>query len=429
MLKGRLGSLLRSSSHAKRKQKHVILAVTFGSILEWYDIYSYAYFVPVAAKIFFNFESNLTNIISGFVVFGSGFLARPFGAILFGRIGDLIGRKKAFTLSILLLILPTTLIGCLPTYATIGIYAPILLGILRLLQSIPTAGEVPGAVCFLYEYADLGNRRWMASWAGVGNQVGAILAVAVAFIAHNSMSEEIVLSWGWRTVFWFGGVIGLFGVFLRSQLQETPVFKRLEKNHELNTESTLEMINKYKKKIGIGIGVSVANAATFYLVATYIPVYFNDVIGLGFYGNLIVTLTILILTTVFIPMFGRLGDRFSNKKMLILSALSIILTIFPFYYSVVREDTFLMCVFGLLFVLPITCMTALLAYVIANLFPAPVRFSGFGLTYNLSDGIVGGFTPAIALLLLEYTGNQGAFCWYILACTVVSLFYFFKIKD
>jgi MFS transporter, MHS family, proline/betaine transporter len=188
----------------KKAQAQVILTVTFGNILEWFEIYSYAYLAPILARVFFNFESSLVNLISSFVIFGSSFLTRPFGGILFGRLGDIIGRKKAYLLSITIMTIPTFLMGCLPSYAKWGIFAPLSLVVLRLLQSIPAAGEVPGTICFLYENSDLGNNKFITSWTGVGNQIGAILGVIETFIMDQFMSDEFLMTWGWRISFWSG---------------------------------------------------------------------------------------------------------------------------------------------------------------------------------------------------------------------------------
>ncbi|MCI0382220.1 MAG: MFS transporter [Chlamydiae bacterium] len=243
----------------KKEQIHVILAVTFGNILEWFEIYSYAYLVPILALVFFNFESSLANWTSAFIVFGSGFLTRPIGAIIFGRIGDLIGRKRAFILSIIIMTVPTFLMGCLPTYTQVGIFAPFLLVFLRLLQSIPAAGEAPGTFCFLYENADVTNRKFMGSWGAFGNQIGAILGVTQTFFMEQFMSYEFLMSWGWRISFWSGGLIGLFGIYLRQTLHETPLFIKLKEHHKLDKETVVEVINNHKKTIGIGIAFSVLN--------------------------------------------------------------------------------------------------------------------------------------------------------------------------
>ncbi len=414
---------------ATRPQFRVIMAVTFGNILEWFEIYLYAYWAPYLSRVFFDFHSDLANLISMFVIFGAGFLARPFGAIFFGRLGDRIGRRRAFTLSITLLTIPTFLIGFLPTYAQVGVLSPILLAIMRILQSFPSAGEAPGAFCYLYEYADASNKKFMTSWGAYGNQVGAILAVVECFLMKKFMPESFLLTWGWRISFWTGGLLGLFGIYLRHQLDETPSFKKVQELHEIAKSTLTRVLNSQWRNILLGTGFGVIDAATFYLVASYIPAYFNEALGLGAWADVSVTLFILILTTVLLPVFGRLGDRYNAKNMMIASTLMIIGLLYPMYVTINHTNLFWIGLIGVLFLIPITCIIALLPYFLTNLFTTTCRFTCVGVSLNLADGIIGGFTPAIALMLFHMTGNQAAFCWYILVCALISLVSYFYIKE
>ncbi|MBI3258989.1 MAG: MFS transporter [Ignavibacteriae bacterium] len=413
----------------KKRQLHVISAVTFGNTLEWYQAYSYIYLTPVLAKVFFNSRNPESNLLFAFIVFGIGFLIRPLGGFLFGRWGDLLGRKSAFVWSILIITIPTFLMGCLPTHAEWGKWAPFCLILLRLIQSLPESGESPGSFCFLYENAAPENRKFMTSWGAFGNQIGAIIGVFEALILDQFMSEEFLLSWGWRISFWSGAAIGLFGFILRKTLDETPIFKELEARHEIDTETFIEVINNNKKKITIGTAYGIINAATFYLIAAYLPSYFNEMLGLSAHGNALISLSILVLTTVLLPVFGAIGDRFSVKSMMVWSTLLIIVLLMPLYYYINKKEVVVTFVIAYVYIIPITCITALVPFLLLRLFPAPVRFTGVGLTFNLADGFIGGFTPAIAILLTHYTNNQGAFCWFILTCAIISLVSYFKIKE
>lgn len=269
----------------------------------------------------------------------------------------------------------------------------------------------------------------MTSFGAFGNQIGAILGVCQTFLMDHLMTDEFLMTWGWRILFWSGGAIGILGIYLRSMLHETPAFTRLKIHHHLDQETTFQLIRNQKKSILLGICFTALNATTFYLLATYIPNFFAQALGLNETLNMSFSLIILTATTVLLPIFGMLNEKISSKKMLVISATSIILMLFPLYTYVNQLNLVGIAVIGFLSILPITCMTALLVYQITHLFPSRVRYTGVGLSFNLADGILGGFTPVIALLLLEYTGNQGAFCWFILACALVSLVSYFKIKD
>ena len=412
-----------------KEQTNVVLAVTFGNILEWFDLYSYIYLSNVLAKLFFNFTSSTLNLLSIFTIFGIGFLARPLGALIFGRIGDLVGRKSSFILSIFILILPTTLLGFLPTYEQVGIIAPIILVTLRLVQSIPSAGETPGTICFLYEYAAPHNQKFMTSWTAVGNQLGAILAILEGLLLDKYLPDDMLLTWGWRISFWSGGLIGLFGLYLRSKLHETPSFRHLKNEHHLDHETTLNVIKNHKKPILLGVAYGAINASTYYITAIYVPLYFGELLGLSEEVNTLISLGILTFTTLLIPIFGALGDTYNNRRLLIYSALLTIALLFPLYISLMQKHATLLAITCLTSLLPLTCITALLAYRYAVLFSTSIRYTGIAFSFNIADGIIGGFTPAIALLLFSLTSNKATLCWFILLCSCISLISFVKIKE
>lgn len=417
------------AKRVNREQIRVISAITSGNVLEWYEIYSYAYLAPLLARIFFNFKSELSNLTVSFAFFGLGLFARACGAVLFGKMGDLKGRKVAFIRSITWMTGPTFLIGFLPTYQDIGLLSPILLALLRLLQAIPSAGEVPGSVCFLYEYSDQSNKRFMTSWVGFGNQVGAILGVTEAYFLHHFLSPEFFSTWGWRISFWSGGILGLLGLVLRRTLHETPVFEHLKELEELDRETETKVVKKNYKKIAKGIAYGAINAVTFYMLATYLPTYFSDVLKLTEAQNAIISILILVLTTILLPVFGILGDKYSNRKILsTLAILTIILTTL-LYFSINSQNLIWIGIIGFAFIIPIAGITALLAYQVVNLFPPRIRYRGLGLSFNLSDGFFGGFAPAISLLLVKYSQNEGAFCFFIIFCSLLSLFFYLRIKD
>lgn len=418
-----------SIKRLSRQQLSVILAVTSGNVLEWYEIYSYAYLAPLLARTFFNFKSDLSNLASSFAFFGLGLVARGLGAVIFGKMGDLKGRKVTFIRSITWMIGPTFLIGFLPTYQTAGLLAPILLGVLRLLQSIPSAGEVPGTICFLYEYSSPSNRRFMTSWTSFGNQIGAILGIVEAYLLHHFLSPEFFNAWGWRISFWSGGVIALLALFLRRTLHETPVFRHLEELEEIDKEKEIRIVKKYKRKIGVGIAYGAINASTFYLLATYLPTYLSKTIKLSDSENLIIPVIVLIFTTVLLPFFGILGDKYNNKNLLSAFSLLIIFQTILFYISIKIKSFVLIGIIGFSFIIPIAGITALLAYQLANLFGPAIRYRGLSLSFNLSDGLFGGFAPAISLILTQYLQDDAAFCWFLLFCSALSLFFYLRIKD
>ncbi len=414
---------------SKKKQGSVILAVTIGNILEWYEIYLYIFWSPIISQLFFDTGSPSANLINTFLLFALGFLARPLGGLFFGRLGDRIGRKKALILSITIMTVPTFLMGLLPTYAQIGIFSPILLGVLRLLQSFPGGGELPGAFCYLYESAEPKRRRFMTSWGSVGNQIGILISILECFLLEKLLSHEDLITWGWRLSFLVGGLIGLFGFCLRSRLHETPLYIDMEKHKTISKAPILSVLNKYKYGIFLGILFCAVDATSFYALSTLFPVYFEKILGTTYSQNLIITILLLLLTTIPLPFLGMLGDKFSNKKMLIASVIGIIILLYPLSYAISQTSLFLIGVIGVFFVLFCTCITALLPYLLTDLFPTNVRFTCVGVSFNIVDSIVGGFTPVTALYLLGYTHKESSFNLIILVSAIISLCSYFYIKN
>jgi MHS family proline/betaine transporter-like MFS transporter len=260
---------------SNKREHSIILAVTIGSILEWYEIYLYVFWSPILSKLLFNHSSDTVNLIGTFLLFAAGFLARPFGGILFGRIGDRFGRKRSLTLSIVVLAIPSFVMGVLPTYEEIGLIAPLTFGLIRLLQALPAGGELPGAFCYLYESTHIHHRRYMTSWGAVGNQLGIIISMFECYLLEQFLTPEQLISWGWRLSFIVGGVIALFGFFLRYRLNETPLYKDMERHHHVVRQPILQVIGQYKKSILMGILFCLSNSVGFYLISVLFPVYFR----------------------------------------------------------------------------------------------------------------------------------------------------------
>jgi len=408
------------------EQAHVILAVTFGNILEWYEIYSYAYFAPVLARVFLGFHSLAASMSAFFVLFGMGFVMRPLGAVIFGKIGDHAGRKQAFILSIVIMTLPTVMIGCLPSYDRIGLLSPCLLVLLRALQSIPAAGESPGTACFLYEFATSDREVYMTSWSGVGNQIGAILGVVETFLVDHYISSELMVSWGWRISFWIGGLIGLIGLYLRRTLHETPVFRNLKLHRKLDPTPVRDVLVKHRAQLIQGTAYGVVNAASFYYIATYLPVYFQEFIPPSETFTLVASLLVLVPTTALLPLFGIVGDKVGPKVLLVWSTIAIIVTSGGMYIAMHGGLFAPLVVLGILFLLATTCITAMIAYCLCHIFSPSMRLTGVGLSFNLADGLVGGFTPALGFLFLNTLGRPELIMVFVVFMAFISLCYYLR---
>jgi len=414
---------------SRKEKSTVILAVTIGNLLEWYEIYLYIYWAPILSRIFFDSGSTFENLTHTYLIFALGFLSRPLGGIFFGRLGDRIGRKKSLILSIAMMTIPTFITGLLPTYAQIGLAAPIILGGMRILQSFPAGGELPGAFCYLYESAPLKNRRHMCSWAAMGYQIGVLISALECFALERFLSHEDLIHWGWRFSFLIGGLLGLLGLFLRSRLHETPVYREMVSHEKIVKEPLLGVLNKYKHGVFIGFLYCALNSSTFYLISANFPDYFGNILDDNYSYSLIATAVILLISTVPLPFFGHLADRYNNQKMLIGSVIGMLALIYPICLSIQHASLLSMGICLFIFILFFTCTSALVPYIIADLFPAHVRFTCVGLSFNLVDAIIGGFTPFMVMQLLHSTGSRCSFSYVLIFCAMLSLSSYIFMKN
>lgn len=420
------------STHAidfsKKEKRTVILAVTIGNVLEWYEIYLYVYWAPIISNLFFKPREDNGNLINTFLIFALGFLARPLGGLFFGRLGDLIGRKKSLILSLLVMTVPTFVTGLLPTYAQIGLFAPWILACMRVLQSFPAGGELPGAFCYLYESARPQNRRFMCSWAALGYQVGVLISTIECFLLEKLLSPEDLMNWGWRISFLLGGVVGLLGLCLRYKLHETPLFREMVQHEKVVRDPIWKVLFKHKKGIFLGFLFCALNSSAFYLLSVNFPVSLGQILNTSYLDNLVITILLLLVITIPLPYFGKLGDLYSNRKMLIGSTLGILALLYPLYLSIQQCVAIPMGIFLLFFALFFTILSALIPYIMCPLFPTSVRFTCVAVSFNVVDAVIGGFTPALTLYLYDLTGEQASFCWILLGTGLLSLISYFWIR-
>jgi len=413
---------------SKKEERAVIFAVTLGNLLEWYEIYLYVYWAPLISKLFFGGVSLERHLIDTFLIFAVGFLARPFGGIVFGRIGDRIGRRKSLILSVIMMIFPTFLTGFLPTYATIGAAAPFLLLLLRVLQSFPAGGELPGAFCYLYESAPWRSRRFMTSWAAWGYQIGILISSVECFLLEKYLSPEALLSWGWRVSFMVGGCIGFLGLLLRYRLHETALFREMCSHERVVKQPIFQVLHKHRKAIGKGILFCALNSSVFYLLTITFPTFLGEALGISYRDNLLINISLIVLMTLPLPLFGKLADHYSNKKMLVFSVLGMMVLLYPLYWAVTNASVAFMIGIICLFCILYTCTSALIPYIVADLFTTHDRFTCSAVSFNLADAVLGGFTPIAAIWLLNATQTRASFVWILLFTAILSLIGYLRLK-
>ncbi|MGO8995416.1 MAG: MFS transporter [Polyangiaceae bacterium] len=411
-------ALLESSPPRPTSITHVAIASFVGTAIEWYDFFLYGTAAAlVFNKLFFPRFDPLVGTILAFATFAVGFVARPIGGVVFGHYGDRIGRKAMLSITLLIMGVATFAIGLLPTYAQIGIGAPILLVTLRLAQGFGLGGEWGGAVLMAIEHAPAGRRGFYGSWPQTGAPAGLLLSTGV-FALVSRLPEASFLSWGWRVPFLVSIVLVGVGTFIRVRLAESPAFARIKSE---KTEARLpiaEVLKHHRKSVALSMGARLAENAFFYVYTTFILAYSTERIGVTKQTVLAGVLLAAALDLVAIPCFGHLSDRFGRRPVYMFGAVFSALFVIPFFLLVGTGRPELI---ALAIVVGVTIGHAAMygpqASFFSELFGAKVRYSGASLGYQLASVLAGGLSPMIAAGLLHWA--HGA--WWAIAVYMVGL--------
>ncbi|HSX12256.1 MAG TPA: MFS transporter [Rhabdochlamydiaceae bacterium] len=359
------------------------------------------------------------------VIFAVGFIMRPLGSILFGLIGDRKGRTIGLILSILCMTIPTMMIGLLPTYLQIGISAAVFLAILRMVQGIPIGGEIGGIMCYLTEVAPSNRKGFFGSWTFFGAQMGFVISSIEIYALESWMSPVIFEQWGWRLSFVLGGLIGIFGWYLRRRLHETTAYKLVHEHHHILKNPIANTFQNYKKQCLQTFCLSAIAAGAFYAIYFFSVIFLTEVLGYPYGKMLLINAAMLAISSFCLPFFGMMGDRFGHKRLLIASSIGVIvLPIFMFYFA--NQGQF-MATMSIQFILNlfVTLNYALVPAFIAKLFPTAIRYTGIGISYNLANALMGGTAPLVSLYIIRAAGNNLAPAFYFILLGIVSLIPFF----
>jgi MHS family proline/betaine transporter-like MFS transporter len=413
----------------KSLQRKALISGSVANVLEWYDFALYGYFASVLAKLFFPAEDQLTSLVLTFEVFAAGYLMRPLGAAFFGNLGDKVGRKRVLIISVTLMAASTVLIGVLPTYARIGVWAPILLTLLRLIEGFSVGGEFTGTISFIVEHSEPSHRGFTGSFATFSLIGGILLGSAVGALITSTLSPEEVINWGWRIPFILGIVVGGVGIYLRFGMEETPVFKAMEDKGGLVRTPVFEALANYRREILIAMGTTWVGSATFYIIFVYIPTYLSSEDNMPISTALkINTITMIILMMV-APFMGALSDRVGRKPVLTVGCLGVGVLAYPLFLLLSAGNVLYALGAQAIFAIGLAMLFAPLPATLVELFPTKVRLSAMSLGYNLGFSIFGGTAPLVATYLIKETGSIMAPSIYLIFSALVSLFVFLKIRE
>ena len=401
--------------------RRAIVGASIGNTVEWFDFATYSFLATTLAVVFFPPGNPTAALLSTFAVFAAAFFVRPLGGLVFGPLGDRIGRQRVLATVIILMSISTFVIGLLPNYATIGIVAPILLVVARCLQGFSAGGEFGGASTFLAEYSPDERRGFLVSWLEVSTLIGFVLGSSLVLLLTSTLSEGAMTSWGWRIPFLLAGPLGVVGLYIRLRLEDTPEFRALKSTGEVSNSPFREtLVENWKQILQVG-GLVIIQNVGFYVVLSYLTTYFQDPLGFSSTtGALSTTLTLLV-GMVLIPPLGALSDRVGRKPLLMASCVGYALLTYPLFLvlntgSLVAAILAHVVLGSLLAVFISTSVAAL-----TELFPTRVRYGGFSIGYNFSVAIFGGSSPYLAQYLLSTTGNPLSPAFIVIVAAVMTL--------
>lgn len=395
-------------------RRRVIVAGLVGNAMEWYDFAVYGYFATVIGRQFFPAADPAVSLIAAFGAFAAGFLVRPLGGLVFGRIGDLVGRRRALTLSVLAMALPTVLIALLPTYATIGIAAPVILVGLRMVQGLSCGGEYTSSIVFLVEHAPARRRAFFAVWGQWGAILGILLGSGMGSILALILDEAQIASWGWRLPFLLGILVAGTGYIIRSSIQaDQPLSATQRPVYDAFAKHRMSVMRVILLNVGYGVA--------FYTVFVYAVSYIKEIDrlpeGLALDLN---TLSMSFLLLV-LPLAAWLADRVGRKPMLVVGNAILAFGAIPLFHLIHSTEPLTVFLGELGFVVGFGILCGGLNPANVELMPASVRCTGLAFAYNAALGLFGGTTPLIAAWLITATGNPIMPAYWVAAAAAVSL--------
>jgi MHS family proline/betaine transporter-like MFS transporter len=413
--------------HQLTGSKTSIVSGLVGNVMEWYDFALYGYMVPIISQLFFPHEDNLTSIMSTFAVFAVGFIMRPIGGIILGRVGDIKGRKTTLYISMALMAACTTLMGVLPTYQSVGVAAPVLLIILRMVQGLSVGGEFSTSVTYMVEEAPKGSRGIFGSLANIGSMSGMVLGAAVAAAVSTFIPKEALLSWGWRLPFFLAAILGAIGIYYTRKMPKSHLFVR-EKRHK-EVAPIREVFRLGRRELMQATLFCLGYTVLFYIPLVYMPTYVHSIAGMDENKALQITTVATFILVFLIPMMAMLSDRFIQRRSILLIAFSIALACaVPMFILAVKSYILLfsmLVLLGIIIAVPLGVAPATLV----EWFPTKYRLTSYSVIYNIGVGIFGGSTPMVCTWLIKVSGNNLAPAYYLSGFIIISLIGLFLMKD
>ncbi|MFF7485191.1 MFS transporter [Streptomyces luteogriseus] len=406
-------------------------AAALGNAMEWFDFGVYSYIAVTLGKVFFPSGNPTAQLLSTFGAFAAAFLVRPLGGMVFGPLGDRVGRQKVLALTMIMMAAGTFAIGLIPSYATIGVGAPILLLVARLVQGFSTGGEYAGASTFIAEYAPDKRRGFLGSWLEFGTLAGYIGGAGLVTIMTALLSTDDLTSWGWRIPFLIAGPMGIIGLYLRMRLEETPAFAAEAEKAENNRPKTplREMVTGQWRALLLCVGLVLVFNVTDYMLLSYMPSYLTGQLHYDETHGLLVVLGVMAVMMIVQPFAGALTDRVGRRPVIATGCAGFLLLSVP-ALLLIREGSLLAVALGMgALGMLLVCFTASMPSALPALFPTKVRYGSLSIGFNVSVSLFGGTTPLVVTALIGATGNMMMPAYYMMAAAVIGGFAVWRMAE
>ena len=411
--------------------RRAVAASAMGNCIEWFDfgVYSAGAITATVGRVFFPTHSTSSAVLSSFAVLAVAFVVRPFGGFFFGPLGDKYGRQRVLATTIILMSLSTFVIGVLPTYTSIGVAAPILLVLARMVQGFSTGGEYGGAATFIAEYAPDKRRGFLGSWLEFGTLTGFVLGSGLVLIVNLSLSQSAMDSWGWRIPFLVALPLGLVGLYLRTKLEDTPAFQDMSKAGKVAQSPLKETVTQNWRMILNLIGIVLLLNVADYLLLTTMPTYFTDTLKINDNTSTLIIIAVEVIQMAIIIPLGALSDRIGRKPLMLTAAIGFLVLSWP-CLKLMQSGSILWLFVGFLVVaILLVLILAVIGSTFPAMFPTRVRYGSFAIGYNISTSLFGGTCGVIVTALIKSTGNEDWPAYYLMAAALIAIIPIIKIPE
>ncbi|WP_294901268.1 glycine betaine/L-proline transporter ProP [Tatumella sp. UBA2305] len=414
--------------------KRAVGAAALGNAMEWFDFGVFSYLAVTIGKVFFADASATAQLIATFGTFAAAFLVRPLGGLVFGPLGDRYGRQRILAITMIMMAIGTFCIGLIPSYNSIGIMAPLLLLAARLLQGFSTGGEYGGAATFIAEYSTDNRRGFMGSFLEFGTLGGYLLGAGLVTLLTSVMPAQTMLDWGWRIPFFIAAPLGLFGLYVRLKLEETPAFQQhMEKQEALEHSkprlNLWQMLNKYRAQMLKCIGLVLLFNVSNYMLTSYMPSYLTGILGLSELSSLLLVMVVMFVMMPLTLFWGHWTDRVGRRPVIAGGAIGLLVLSIPCLMLIGSGSMW--GVFAGLIILGVvhTCFSGTMPATLPALFTTDIRYSALAIGFNVSVSLFGGTTPLLTAWLVDKTHNVMVPAYYLMAAGVIGLITVFTLRE